>query len=354
MEELDNIEYIKKIDRENMGASIHSLPDDMFALLRKLKDFETWNMGEINKILFAGMGGSAIAGDLVSHWLMDRLDAPIFVVRSPSIPAWVDEKTLGIFISYSGNTKETISAFKEAKDRGSKIVTISSGGLLEELSKKYKIRHIKVKKGMQPRAAIAHLFLSSLIPLYANRIIGKKEMEDIEEAVNTAKKLREEIRIEEPSDKNVAKKIAIKIKGKMPWIYAYDFLIPVARRWVTQINENSKTLAIYFEVPECNHNHVVALAENIKEFKIAPVFLRSEEDEFTQINMDYLEEIYRKNSIEPIEVKAHGESKLAKMFCSLYLGDYVSYYLSLLRNVDPTPVDTIAELKRRLRAQGRV
>ena len=204
---------------------------------------------------------------------------------------------------------------------------------------------------MQPRAAIAHLFVSSLIPLRSLELIGDREIEELRESVIVTRELREEIDAGIPLKNNRAKRTAMQIYGKIAYIYASGAMLPVARRWVTQLNENAKALATYFEVPECNHNHVVALAhEKEKLASIAPVFLRDEEDPFLCINMDYLAEIYRLNSMETIELRPQGKSRLARMFYALYFGDYVSYYLAILRGIDPTPVDAIAELKRRLSA----
>ena len=348
---LDDEKVISKIDKKNMRGALHDLSEDMEALLEKLKESEIPLSYEAENVVFAGMGGSAIAGDIVQYWLQDNIELPIHVVRGSLLPRWVGKGSVVVAVSYSGNTRETLSAFEEARRRGAQLVAISSGGRLEELCISHHIPHIKVRSGMQPRAAIAHLFVSSLIPLRSLGLIREREIEELRDSVRVTQELREEIDAGVPLENNRAKRTAMMISGKTPYIYASGAMLPVARRWVTQLNENAKSLATYFEVPECNHNHVVAIAhEKEKLASIAPVFLRDEEDPFLRINMDYLAEIYQRNSIEIIEVRPQGKSRVARMFYALYFGDYVSYYLAILRGIDPTPVDAIAELKRRLSA----
>ncbi len=349
MKNLDDVDY-GDIDRYGMYESIHSYPEQIEEMLAFMKNFEIDEYENLKNVIFCGMGGSAITGDIVCSALSKRVTVPIMVNRDSKVPPWVDKDTLAVCVSYSGNTRETLSALMEAHTRGAHVVCISSGGKMEEISLKYGFPHVKVKSGIQPRAALGYMLTAALSILTKTGIVTEDIMGEISETLKVLRDLRSNVARETPLKQNLAKKIATKILGKIPQVYASNFYLPVARRWVTQFNENSKIHAEYKEIPECNHNHVVALDEDKEKIKIfSPFFFRdSNENGFMKENIKYLEEIYRQYGVEISEVHTKGEGALARMLYAIYLGDFVSYYLAILRGMDPTPVDTIKRLKKRL------
>lgn len=289
--------------------------------------------GEITSILVCGMGGSAIGGDLLKSYLANT-NIPVFVNRNYSIPKFVDNYTLVFTVSYSGNTEETLSCFKQAKEKNANIWAICSGGKLADLADK----KILIPKNYQPRAAIGYLFFPMLGLLHNSGIANVTNTE-----------LNEMLALLKNTDefKEKAKDLAKKIRGKLPIIYSSELLAPVAYRWRTQINENAKLPALHHIFPEMNHNEINAFMNmNRKDFIV--IMLRDEQDsDRIKKRMDITRDIIE-NTIDVEEVYTKGSSLLARMFYSLYLGDFTSYYLAIDNRVDPTPVDVIERLKKEL------
>lgn len=277
--------------------------------------------GKVDKIIVCGMGGSGVSGHILQDYT-DRI--PVFVNKSYDIPSFVDENTLAVIISYSGNTEETISAYEKIKKKTKQNFIISSGGIL---SKEKDV--IKVPQGFPPRYALPFLFFSMLSVLNNSGIV-KKDF-DIDEVVKNLKDVN-------PDD---AKKLASKLKGSTPLVYAPHGYGSVAYRWQTQFNENSKVLAHSQVFPEHNHNEIeVKLSNNLK-----PILLRdSEAHERIKLRMDIVSEM-----VDAEQVMLKGASKLSKMFYGILFGDFISYYLALELGVDPGTQDRIEALKKKLK-----
>ena len=339
--DLDNINEIKKVDREGMLDVIEKFPEQIEEAIKIGKDVKINFSFNGKNIIIAGMGGSAISGEIIASLAKDECDVPIFIVKDYFLPSFMNEETLFIAISYSGNTEETLSCFSQALEKNCPVISISSSGKLEEMSKD--CCHIKIPQNMQPRAAIAYL----LFPLMGVlRRLGVIKEYDVGDVIKKAKVIRDRIKKDVRIEKNEAKQLAIKIKG-IPLIYASDFLSPIAVRWRQQFNENSKMIAFDFCVPESNHNEIMAWEGMIKK-DYTCIFLRhkNEKDKIRK-RFDFMKEVYSKKA-NVIEVFAEGGSKLEQMIHILYLGDYVSTYLALFRNIDPTPVNLIQKLKKKI------
>lgn len=288
---------------------------------------------EVTSILVCGMGGSAIGGDLLKAYCSDT-KLPVFVVRDYKVPEFVDNYTLVFVVSYSGNTEETLSAFYDVKKKGAKIIAVTSGG---ELAKKAE-KVIKIPSGLQPRAAIGYLFFPMLGVLYNSNLVDVKNT-DLNEMVYLVNQ-KEEI-------KNRAEEIAKKIQGKMPLIYSSELLKPVAYRWQTQINENAKYPCHHSAFSEMNHNEINAFRA-MERSRFLAILLRDDKDHpKIKKRMDVCKEIMEEH-IDVEEVMVRGSSLLARMFYTIQLGDYVSYYLAIRERVDPTPVEVIEWLKKQL------
>jgi len=287
----------------------------------------------INAIVVAGMGGSAIGGDLIKSYLSGS-SIPVFVNRNYSLPKFVDSNTLVFIVSYSGNTEETLSCFEEAKARNSKIIAITSGGKISELCSKV----IKVPAGLQPRAAIGYLFFPMLGILHNMGLINVNN-NDLNEMLSIIANV-------EPVKKK-AQDIARKIRERIPVIYSSELFSPVAYRWKCQFNENSKWPAYYNVFPEMNHNELASI-HGFERSKLFLIMLRNPDDNpRIQKRMDITKDIMSKRADVEV-VQPEGSGMLARMFYLIYLGDFVSYYLAILKRVDPTPVDVIEEFKKSL------
>lgn len=346
---LDNLELITRIDKSKMLDVVADFPNHIVQATKLAEDIEIAEK-DINNIVISGMGGSAISGDILKEWLRDRLDIPIFVNRDYNLPKWVGKDTLSIFLSYSGNTEETLSSFREAIKRKSICVGISSGGKLEDICKEKSVPHVKIPSGFQPRAAIAYLLFPTIKIIQKIGLLDDVDGE-IKEAVKISQEISDNNKKEIKQSNNLAKSIALSIKDTLPHIYGWRYYVPIARRWRTQINENSKMIARFDEVPECNHNDIVGWTEQTEIAAMSScVFLRDKADEPERISerYEFMREVFENAGTKVIEINAKGKDLLAKMISLMYLGDFISCYLAILKGVDPTPVDVISKLKGRL------
>lgn len=286
--------------------------------------------GEFSNIIVCGMGGSAIGGDILVSCLKNH-QMPVHIVRDYTLPKFADKYSLVFTISYSGNTEETLSAYNEAIKRGCTVISITSGGKLAEISQK----KIIIPSGLQPRAALGYLFFPMLGILHNAGIVDIKNSE-LNEMIASIKNFEQY-----KSDGEV---FAKKLRDKIPIIYSSNLLFPVAYRFKTQINENSKYPAFCHAFPEMNHNELVGYrGMNRKDFIV--IFIRDSKDHPRIIKrMDICREII-KQRIDLEEIYAKGDGLLTRIFSTIYLCDLTSYYLALHNRVDPAPVEIIEKFK---------
>ncbi len=303
----------------------------------------------VQNIVITGLGGSAIGGDLLRAYLADKCDVPVIVNRHYYFPEYVGKNSLVIISSYSGNTEETTSAYKDAIKRKAKIFCITSGGEVERIAKKYKHPYIKIPGGLPPRAALGYSFFPTLIALSKLGFI-KNQKKEIKETLALLNTLSTRYSNHGAAD-NLALNLASTLHGKLPLIYSgADKFDTVNVRWRGQIAENAKTLAFGHVFPELNHNEIVGW-EMLKDImkKIHVIILRDKEDyKRIQLRMDISKEIIGGQADGITEVYSEGKSLLARTFSLLYLADWLSFYLAMLNGVDPSPVKKIDFLKEEL------
>ncbi|MEM3823825.1 MAG: bifunctional phosphoglucose/phosphomannose isomerase [Candidatus Bathyarchaeia archaeon] len=349
---LDNIERIKKIDKSNMLSFCVNSSKHYEEAAKIARKFSITHP-KPQKIIVAGMGGSAIGGELLKDWARDKALVPIEVEREYSLPAYADKNTLVFVVSYSGETEETLSVFLDAIRRGCMIVCVSSGGKLLEFAEKFGLSFIPIPSGMPPRAALPYLFMPLLIALEKIGLVSKVGTE-ISEAVKILEKVSSENSPEKPSSVNFSKTLALNINGTVPVVYGFGFYRSVAQRFKQQFNENSKIPSKWEFLPELNHNEIVGWEEAGKMAEnFSAIFLRDgEEPKEIRDRIEVTKELMCKEKVKVFEVWSVGESRLAKMLSTISIGDFTSVYLALLRRVDPTPVKTIAMLKEKMKQSG--
>ena len=319
-------------DNSNMLKAIEDFPQQCSTALELPKGMSV--SGKVDKIVVAGMGGSAVGGDLLKAY-MHSSKIPVFVVRDYKVPNFVDESTLVFAVSYSGNTEETLSAFEEAAKKKAKIVAVTSGGELAKRAKKA----IMIPGGLQPRAALGYLFFPVLGVLANSGIVDVRGRE-IEEMIGILSKT-EDFKI-------VGERIAKKIGQRTPIVYASELFGAVAYRWKTQFNENSKAAAFSHVFSEMNHNEIAGYRTMNKNDFIS-IFIRDKDDnERVKKRMDITKEIIS-TRVDVEEIFTRGEGLLSRIFSGIYYGDFASYYLALANRVDPTPVTVIESLKKKLK-----
>jgi glucose/mannose-6-phosphate isomerase len=309
------------------------------------------NYEKPSNIVVAGMGGSAIGGELLKDWLRDRAQIPIEVSREYTLPAYVDDRSLVIAVSYSGETEETLGAFVDAIRRRSMVVAISSGGHLQKFSQDLKIPHIKIPDGFPaPRAAISYTFFPLLVLMEKLHVIDHIDLE-IKETLSILQKISDENALKIPTQKNKAKRLALEIGNTIPLVCGFGQYNSVARRLKCQFNENSKIPSRFEAFSELNHNEIVGWeGPETMTGNLSAILLR-DPDEPPEITRRI--EITRKIASEKfnkiLEIQAIGQERLPRMMSAMHLGDFVSIYLALAKNIDPTPTRNIDYLKQELK-----
>jgi len=348
---LDDLKIISEIDKSNMIDSVSTLPEQIKESKKIIEEITLNSFFKIDNILISGMGASSITGDIIQSFLRDKLEIPIYVSRQYNLPKWVNKNTLVLTQSYSGNTEETLSTFKHAYQKRSKIIGISSGGKLQEYCKKRNIAHIKIPENYAPRAATGYALFAALFTLKKIGILKINLTPEIEETILITNSLVKKNKKEILEEDNPSKQMAKKIFNKIPQVYGFNFFVPIARRWCNQFNENSKLICRYDEVSECNHNDIVGWSSNpeISKKFICIIFRDSEKESiYMAKRIDFMKKLFEGVSGDTLEIYAQGKKDLSKMMYLMLLGDFISCYLAILRKIDPTPVVAINELKNEL------
>ena len=296
---------------------------------------------EINKVFVAGLGGSGIGANFVASFVRDECSIPYTVGKSYTIPKFVDKNTLAIASSYSGNTEETLAAFQEMMKTGAKLVVVSSGGKLIELAKENGYDYITMPDDWpSPRACLGYSLVQQLFVLRKLGFISNESILSIKSSIDLIKYNQEEIKEE-------AKKVADFLHGKLPIIYSEDRIEPVAVRFRQQINENAKQLCWHHVIPEMNHNELVGW--KLEDEQFAVVYLRNADDySRNQVRMDINKKIIGKLTPNILEIHSKGKNLVERSIYLVHLVDWVTWYLSVHRNMDSIEVDVIDYLKSEL------
>ena len=345
MSSLDSGELLARYDRERMIAVLDRFPDQCRDAIEIGERLESPAAEKLDKIIVCGMGGSAMAGEMARRF--SRI--PVFVNRSYSLPGFADKHTLLVTISYSGNTAETLSALDQGIERAIPALCISSGGRMEEIAGTHQIPFLKIPSGYQPRAAMGYLAIPLLEMM--SRIGALKGTIPWEGVLQGLRAIETQCTCDVPTTENPAKKLACTLFGNVPLVYGTtDNTDLVAMRWKTQINENAKQAAFWNAIPELNHNEILALVRADLLANQFVVFLRNDYDLPGNLDRIRIMKGLFGKKLRFTEVVAAGASEIAQVFSQIYLGDYLSFYLALLNEVDPTPVSLIEELKKELKA----
>jgi glucose/mannose-6-phosphate isomerase len=339
---LDDLAAMRSLDKSSMLEQITGLPDQLKAALQ----WDVQLASSPNGVAIIGMGGSAVGGDVLVDYASSISDRPISVIRGVELPRWVCKQTLVVMVSYSGNTWEVMELYKRSRERGCAMVAIASGGELSRSAEADEVPLLRVPSGLQPRAALGYLLGAEAAVLDAAGIAPVKK--DLALAQLAMADLRENLSPGVPTDANMAKKTALKLKGKVPVIYAPRTFRTVAYRWQTQINENAKMMAFSGEFPEMNHNQIVGWVEGHPSMEMLPVFLKpaSSKGNLGE-KMEVAIQLMREAMLRPLSIELSGRTPLESSLMGIMLGDFTSFYLAVLKGVDPSPVTCIGELKRR-------
>jgi glucose/mannose-6-phosphate isomerase len=291
----------------------------------------------IDNILICGLGGSGIGGTIVNDIVSSKSKIPITSTKDYSIPNFVNKHTLVIANSYSGNTEETIYALEKCQSRNAEVCIITSGGKLKSIAEENNYNHIIIPEGHPPRAMFGYAFTELFYVLNHYKIIDDSFKSYFEKSILLLDSEKEDVQKQ-------AMDLAKKMFGKTPVIYVSQGFEGVAVRFRQQINENSKMLCWHHVVPEMNHNELLGWRTNVND--LAVVYFRNRMDyERNQIRMDINKKVILKFTENITEIWSKGESIIENTFYHINLGDWVSWYLSEMNNVDAIEIDVINFLK---------
>ena len=350
MVDLDDLLIYRQLDTSGMLDHLREFPEQCERAWEKVLKFELpREYTGIDKVVILGMGGSAIGGEVVRRLALAESKVPVWVNRDYGLPPFVDEGTLVIASSYSGNTEETLTAFAESLKTPAKKLVLTTGGELKELAEKEGIPVFLIDYQAPPRAAFPHSFIPLVGIFQKLGLLGDKSA-NLKEALRILNKLSKDFVETTPLVSNPAKQLATKMWGHVAIIYGAEILSEVAQRWKTQLNENGKTWAFFELFPELNHNAVLGyeFPSQVKE-RIFVVLLHSAL--FHPRNLLRYEataKLLAKAGISHEFVEAVGATALTQVISLVLFGDYLSFYLAILNRIDPTPVDSIDFVKKYL------
>jgi len=291
----------------------------------------------LQNVLISGLGGSGIGGTIVKELIEDNATLPINITKDYFLPAFVNENTLVIICSYSGNTEETVNVMELALQKNAKVVCITSGGKVQELASANKLDCVIIPGGMPPRSCIGYS-ITQLFNILENFGVCN---------VNSQAEIAKSISLLDTEEEDVihqANSLSLRLMGKLPVIYSLGATEGVSIRFRQQLNENSKMLCWHHVLPEMNHNELVAWTE--KNDNIVVVVWRYETDYPRNIKrLEICESVFSKFTKNIIEINTKGTSAIQRALYAIHLGDWVSVLIADLKHVDASDISIIAHLK---------
>ncbi len=339
-------------DPSGLHDRIAGLPDQCDQAWREAKALELPAFyADSRSVAVLGVGGSAIGGDILAGLISREKTAPLSVIRDYSLPGWVSADTLAIVSSYSGNTEETLSMYRQAKEASARIVVITSGGELARQAGKDEVPVLHVPFAGEPRAALGYSFAAPMAILCGLGLL-KDRSADMEEAGLVLRELRTSLTSNVPTSQNPAKQLALDLFNRLVVVYGAGFLSGVARRWKVLLNENSKAWAFAEELPEVNHNSIVSFVNTGLDSNGIAVVLLCSNLLHPRVSSHYrlTRELLDHHSLPNYQVEAIGKSPLTQTLSATFIGDFVSYYLAILYGIDPSATPLLDQVKQRLNA----
>lgn len=335
---------VAKGDPHHMGSCLEAFPAQCSHSLTLGQTIDRLPQRSWRSVVFCAMGGSALAADFIAFLGQKRSRLPFAVVRNYDLPPYVDENSLVVALSYSGNTEETLACYEEAKQRGAAVVAICSGGALGEKAKNDGVVCCRIPGGFLPRMALGYLALPPLMLLSRMDLVPVSDKEWFD-CYLTVRNASARYRSAVATEQNPAKSLALTLQNATVAIWGSVGLTELAARSMkNQINENAQCAASWGVLPEVDHNEIMAMDGS------TVVFLRDKgEDSRIARRFDLSAQLLRERRCVVTEHWGEGETLPGRMLESLCFGAWVSYYLSLLRGVDPWPMKAIEDLKRALR-----
>jgi glucose/mannose-6-phosphate isomerase len=341
---------VEAVDPERLLADILSMPDQLRDALWRVQSANLDPRDAPGGLVVAGMGGSAIGGALARAALGDRASRPIVLARGYALPPWTTPDTTVLCASYSGDTEETLATFEAAGALGARRIVATTGGKLADAARADSVPVIPLPGGFQPRSAVAYSLVVAL-EVAALCGVGEGLHAEVDVAAAHAERLVREWSPEGPDD-SLPKEIARGIQDTVPQVAGAGLTAPIAYRWKTQFNENAKLPSFAVELPELDHNEIVGWEGAMDLGRFSAVFL-DDSDLHPRIRqrIELSRGLIASLGVATYRVESIGENPIERVVSLVLLGDLVSLYVAVLRDIDPSPVKAIDTLKQAL-AQG--
>ena len=292
---------------------------------------------KLHNVLILGVGGSGIGGTIVAKTALLGAGIPVMTCNDYHIPEYVNESTLVIACSYSGNTEETLIALKKCQSKGTEIAAVTSGGELQRICEENNYNHIIIPGGNPPRTCLGYSLTEQIFILVKYKILPQTALEELKSAIQLLKTNNSDI-IKE------AEIVASNLFGKLPIIYATDKFEPVSIRFRQQLNENSKELCWHQKFPELNHNEIVGWASGNSNLSV--VMFRNDDDYYrTQERMEFMKKVILEKGSTVTEIKSKGDSFVEMALYLIYLTDWTSLFIAEKKQIDPVEIRVIDALK---------
>lgn len=341
---LDDLKYVSQVDKSDALGFAGKQPEQLSfkfgvqpALLNQ----------ELKNVVFSGMGGSSLVAELVQTW--PQLKVPFIISKDYSLPGWVDETSLVICSSYSGNTEETLSSLEEALRSGAQVAVIAHGGRLLEVAKSKDLLLLELPECPQPRTSVFYAYRAVVEIFVAAGLVNPKVLTDLEAVVEKLEAVTAGWKEDVPESQNLAKQLAKKMEGKTPIIYGGSLTYPAAYKWKIDVNENAKNTAWCNRLPEFNHNEFIGWSSHPIEKPFAVIDLVSSfEHQRVLKRFAVTDRLLSGKRPKATSIEAQGDTVLEQLLYLVLLGDFATTYLAILNNVDPTPVDLVEKFKKEL------
>lgn len=325
----------------NMKELVAEFPKQLQKALLIAKSAELKKSTQaIHNVFISGLGGSGIGGSIVSELVSGEAICPVIINKDYTAPSFINEHTLAIICTYSGNTEETIQVLKQCITAKAKVTVITSGGEAAQLANQHNLDYILLPAGFPPRSCIGYSICQILKVIHFHEVTAVNHLAEVENTISLLENQKEEIIAE-------ANKVALALSNKIPVIYTLGNTEGVAIRFRQQLNENSKMLCWHHVLPEMNHNELVGWTE--KNDDLAVVVFRYENDFYRTVKrLEVCKEVFAKYCNTIIEITAKGNSPVQRALYMIHLGDWISCAIADIKQVDAVDISIINHLKSEL------
>jgi len=337
-------ELIAKFDRADMYGKIMRFS----LMIREAVDIclksDFSFTGAIENIVGCGMGGSGVGLEMAKRWLVPDLKVPFEIVKDYSLPSYVSNKTLLYVASYSGNTDEMLSCLRQGIDSKANTFTVSSGGELRDISKEFGLNHVAIPPSSPARAAFPFLFVPLIWLLAKSNLIPNERIDELEESVPYIEQALVKCGFDMEDDKNEAKSLSNTMSDRFPIVYGHGIMSAVALRFKQQLNENAKGFASQNSFPELDHNEFEGVQFLPMNRPLVLILRYREEAAKLARKIELTKRMLSESYSDVIEAWGIGKSRIAEAMSLMAKLDMTSFYLSMIRGVDPSATPRITRL----------